>query len=55
MGLWAVRHTAMALWGTIACETEMGKGATFIMRLPVVNTGASTTETRPTKSEESRR
>jgi PAS domain S-box-containing protein len=36
MGLWAVRATAMALRGTVACETELGKGATFIMRLPVV-------------------
>ena len=39
MSLWAVRSTAMALRGTVACETDTGKGATFIMRLPVEKTG----------------
>ena len=38
MGLWAARSTAMALRGTVACETDTGKGATFIMRLPVEKT-----------------
>lgn len=35
LGLWPVRMTAMALKGTVTCESNPGQGATFIVRLPV--------------------
>ena len=35
LGLWAVRTTVMALGGTVTCESDVGQGATFIVRLPV--------------------
>lgn len=34
LGLWIVRSTVVALQGTVACEAEVGQGATFIVRLP---------------------
>lgn len=34
LGLWTVQRIVMALHGTVACETEPGRGATFIVRLP---------------------
>jgi PAS domain S-box-containing protein len=35
LGLWIVRNTVTALKGAVACETEVGRGTTFIVRLPV--------------------
>ncbi|MEW6544744.1 MAG: PAS domain S-box protein [Nitrospirota bacterium] len=35
LGLWTVRMVVMQLRGTVTCESEVGKGATFIVRLPV--------------------
>lgn len=35
LGLWTVRTILMQLKGTVACETEVGQGTTFIVRLPV--------------------
>ncbi|MBM4123460.1 MAG: PAS domain S-box protein [Nitrospira sp.] len=35
LGLWMVRTVLMGLGGTVTCDTEVGKGATFIVRLPV--------------------
>jgi len=35
LGLWIVRSTLMMLKGEVACESEVGKGTTFIVRLPV--------------------
>ncbi len=34
IGLWIVRSTLMTIGGTVAYETEVGKGTTFIVRLP---------------------
>lgn len=39
LGLWTVRTVVMALQGTIHCETEVGQGATFVIRLPVKEEG----------------
>jgi two-component system cell cycle sensor histidine kinase/response regulator CckA len=36
LGLWTVRTIVMALGGTVTCESEPGRGATFILRLPTV-------------------
>nr|MBI3611988.1 PAS domain S-box protein [Nitrospirota bacterium] len=36
LGLWSVRTNLVALGGTITCESEVGQGATFIIRLPVL-------------------
>ena len=36
LGLWTVRTIVMALGGTVTCESEVGRGATFILRLPTV-------------------
>ena len=35
LGLWIVRSTLMMLRGEVLCESEVGKGTTFIVRLPV--------------------
>ncbi|MDE3241881.1 MAG: GHKL domain-containing protein, partial [Nitrospirota bacterium] len=35
LGLWTVRAIVMGLKGRVACETEVGRGTTFIVRLPV--------------------
>jgi two-component system NtrC family sensor kinase len=35
LGLWIVRSTLMMLKGEVLCESEPGKGSTFIVRLPV--------------------
>jgi signal transduction histidine kinase len=43
LGLWMVRTSLMAMKGTVTCETEVGQGSTFIIRLPV---------TKPTGSHE---
>ncbi|TAJ28125.1 MAG: HAMP domain-containing histidine kinase, partial [Nitrospirae bacterium] len=37
LGLWAVRTIVMSLKGQVTCETEVGRGTTFIVRLPVIN------------------
>ncbi|HZY30882.1 MAG TPA: HAMP domain-containing sensor histidine kinase, partial [Candidatus Methylomirabilis sp.] len=37
LGLWAVRSTLAGLKGTAECESEEGKGATFIVRIPIVS------------------
>ncbi|RJQ42453.1 MAG: PAS domain-containing sensor histidine kinase [Gaiellales bacterium] len=39
LGLWTVRTVVMALQGTIHCETEVGQGTTFVIRLPVKEEG----------------
>ncbi|TAJ31532.1 MAG: PAS domain S-box protein [Nitrospirae bacterium] len=39
LGLWTVRTIVMAMKGTVTCETEVGRGATFIVRLPVAEGG----------------
>ena len=36
LGLWTVRMIVMALGGAVTCESEVGRGATFIVRLPVI-------------------
>jgi PAS domain S-box-containing protein len=36
LGLWTVRTIVMALGGAVTCESEVGRGATFILRLPTV-------------------
>ncbi|MEW6544748.1 MAG: ATP-binding protein [Nitrospirota bacterium] len=35
LGLWTVRSIVMAMKGTVTFETEIGRGTTFIVRLPV--------------------
>jgi PAS domain S-box-containing protein len=35
LGLWIVRTLIVGMKGTIDCETEMGKGTTFTVRLPI--------------------
>lgn len=40
LGLWTVRTILMQLRGTVACETEVGQGTTFIVRLPVRGPGS---------------
>ncbi|TAJ32104.1 MAG: HAMP domain-containing histidine kinase, partial [Nitrospirae bacterium] len=35
LGLWTVRTIVMTLHGTVTCESEVGQGATFVVRLPV--------------------
>ncbi len=35
LGLWMVRTNVMALKGLVTCETEVGRGTTFIVRLPI--------------------
>ncbi|TAJ08043.1 MAG: hypothetical protein EPO61_11415, partial [Nitrospirae bacterium] len=34
LGLWTVHMIVTTLGGTVTCESEMGQGATFIVRLP---------------------
>ncbi|TAJ10509.1 MAG: PAS domain S-box protein [Nitrospirae bacterium] len=34
LGLWTVRTIVMSLKGQVTCETEVGRGTTFIVRLP---------------------
>ena len=36
LGLWTVRTTLAALDGTIGCESELGRGAIFTVRIPIV-------------------
>ena len=35
LGLWIARSTLMMLKGEVLCESEVGKGTTFVVRLPV--------------------
>ncbi len=35
LGLWIVRSNLMMLKGEVSCESEVGKGTTFIVRLPI--------------------
>ncbi|WP_447974688.1 ATP-binding protein [Nitrospira sp. Kam-Ns4a] len=42
LGLWTVQRIVMGLRGTVACESEPGRGATFIVRLPVAEEGTET-------------
>ncbi len=35
LGLWIVRSNLVAMGGTVWCESTVGQGATFIVRLPV--------------------
>jgi len=37
LGLPLVRHVALAHGGEVRCESELGRGTTFVMRLPAVD------------------
>lgn len=37
LGLWTVRSTMAELSGTAACESKEGKGATFVVSIPVIS------------------
>jgi two-component system sensor histidine kinase SenX3 len=37
LGLPLVRHVAIAHGGEVRCESELGRGTTFLMRLPAVD------------------
>jgi signal transduction histidine kinase len=41
LGLWIVRSTLMALGGSVQVESESGRGAAFIVRLPLAAAPAS--------------
>ncbi len=39
LGLWTVRSHVMGMQGTVSVDTEVGKGTTFIVHLPLNNRG----------------
>lgn len=41
LGLWTVKRIVMGLGGAIACDSEPGRGTTFVVRLPVRRSGVS--------------
>jgi len=51
LGLAIAKHIVQAHGGQIRCESELGYGATFLFRLPIVSSGPAVAEASPIAAE----